>query len=258
MKDIQKIDWAMLAEPGFDLRAFYAPANGAEPAMSRVVGTCFAFPGDRLEDDAAETGVSWHVRLLQKAIAGLLDEASKKPALVCYALQSGMVRLFFCCLQKRYPGKFHDAMKGAPGFLESGQDGFPVAQARPLAYWEPPGTAIALWPTGLEGETDEPRVVDTGNAAAYFSYPESDHDSGVPVDEAGPEYVRVPQAEQDEFIRNGRNYRYLNRWVDLRGSPKRKHSKGPARKSGMVDGDDISAEEADMVLSAWLHGMGNS
>ena len=77
-----------------------------------------------------------------------------------------------------------------------------------------------MWPLGLQGEADSPRVVDTGNAMSYFSYPESDHDRGIPDDEAGPEYVRVPQAEHAEFKLGKTVYRYLNRWaaveMDLR------------------------------------------
>ncbi len=35
----------------------------------------------------------------------------------------------------------------------------------------------------------------------------------LPVDEAGPEYIRVPQSEHAEFTRGNNVYRYLNRWA---------------------------------------------
>lgn len=54
--------------------------------------------------------------------------------------------------------------------------------------------------------------MDTGNAMAYFSYPESEHDQGIPVDDAGPEYIRVPLEEHAEFKFGNSVYRYLNRW----------------------------------------------
>jgi len=79
---------------------------------------------------------------------------------------------------------------------------------------------VALWPRGLRGETDGARVVDTGNGMSYFSYPESEYDRGVPVDEAGPEYIRVPHEDHAKFNSGKNVYRYVNRWaagkMDLR------------------------------------------
>jgi hypothetical protein len=97
--------------------------------------------------------------------------------------------------------------------MESGRDPVPAQHLRPLVYWEPPCTMVALWPLGLDEQEDGPRVVDTGNLVAYFSYPESDHKGGIPIDAAGPDYVRVPQEEHGVFELRGRQYRYLNRWA---------------------------------------------
>jgi hypothetical protein len=71
---------------------------------------------------------------------------------------------------------------------------------------------MALWPVGFYGETDVVRVIDSGQLIRWHSYPESDHDQSVPVDQAGPDYTRVPTDEHGSFIRNDRRYRYVNRW----------------------------------------------
>lgn len=178
-----------------------------------VIGTCFALYSQRVEDEARKCGVAWHVWLLRLAIVSLWAQSSKKEAYVCYVRHNGVIRLFVCSrLLQSAPGFFKTIHK-TPVFMERGRDPFPPALVRPLAYWEPPQNAIALWPTGLRGQTEGARVVDTGAMIGYSSYPESDHDRGVPVDEAGPEYVRVPQQEPAEFEWRGKTYRYLNRWA---------------------------------------------
>jgi hypothetical protein len=75
---------------------------------------------------------------------------------------------------------------------------------------------FVLWPMFDEGiEYEEPRVVDTGNLMAYFSYPEADHQEGVPVDLAGPDYIRVPNKAEEEFEYGKSTYRFLNRWFRI-------------------------------------------
>lgn len=44
-------------------------------------------------------------------------------------------------------------------------------------------------------------------------YPESGHDRGIPVDQAGPEHIRVPPEEQAEFKLGKDVCRYRNRWA---------------------------------------------
>jgi len=216
---IQKLRLSEVAEAGLDFGGVTAGTRTGTPPL-RAIGECFAFHSEPLAELASREGSSWHEWFLRRALIGLWSESSQRQAFVCYTLHPGIVRVFFCRRQKRYPVKFAKIVSASHAYIERGQDGFPPQLARPLAFWESPNTAVALWPAGLRGETDGARVVDTGNAMAYFSYPESDHDAGIPVDEAGPEYIRVPQRGHAEFEWEGRVYRYLNRWaaveMDLR------------------------------------------
>src|SRR5262249_16866937 len=99
--------------------------------------------------------------------------------------------------------KFCKLVTNTNAYMESGTDIVPTRHMRPLAYWEPPCTMVALWPTGTRGEVGDRRVVDTGNLMVYCSYPESRHLGGVSVEEAGPDYVRVPQEEHSIFALGG-------------------------------------------------------
>lgn len=209
-----------VAEAGMDLSRIRTgmESNGVPPV--NAIGRCFAFDYQRLGEAAQGEGLSWHLWLLRRTIRGLWEEHSRNNAYVCYTLHPTMTRLFFCSRQKRHPEQFFKVITATPAYIESGRDAFPPMEARSLAYWEPPCTMVALWPRGLEGETEGARVVDAGNAVDYFSYPESQHAETIPVDEAGPDYVRVPQDEHAEFTAGDRVYRYLNPWdagkMDLR------------------------------------------
>jgi hypothetical protein len=208
----QEIRLSQVAEGGVNLNeALSATTGGMPPVLA--VGQCYAIEMSPLVENARKAEISWHAWLLHVAIVGLWSENSKKPAYVCYTLHSQVVRLFLCCHQKRYANHFYNVIEQTPGYMECGRDGFPPARARPLAYWDPPCTAVALWPSGTTGATDGARVVDTGNAMAYFSYPETDHAESIPVDKAGPDYLRVPAEEHAEFRWDRRTYRYLNRWA---------------------------------------------
>jgi hypothetical protein len=217
---IQNFRMSEVAEAGMDMGGFAASTERTFTPAVQAIGECFAFNNQPLDEEARREGVSWHVWLLRRAIIGLWQERSRNKVYVCYTLHPGMVCVYFCSHLKRYPEKFHKIISATNAYIESGRDGFPVGYARSLAYWEAPCTAVALWPRGLRGETDGARVVDTGNAMSYFSYPESEHDAGISVDKAGPEYVRVPQQELTEFDSGGTNYHCLNRWaageMDLR------------------------------------------
>ena len=209
---IQNYRLSEVAEAGMGMGGFAtSTARTFAPAVL-AIGECFAFHSQPLEEEAQRDGVSWHVWLLRRALVALWEEPCRKKVFVGYTLHSRVVRVFFCSPQKRWPGKFHKIISATPAYMESGRDSFPPGAVRALAYWEAPCTAVALWPRGLGGETAGARVVDTGNAMSFFSYPESDHNAGIPVDEAGPEYVRVPQEEHAEFTFSGSVYRYLNRW----------------------------------------------
>ena len=217
---IQSFRLSEVAEAGMDLGGFDTDAERTGTPAVRAIGECFAFNNQPLDEEASREGVSWHVWLLRRAVIGLWEERSRYNVYVCYTLHPGATRVFFCSHQERYPDKFCEVISATPAYIESGRDGFPVGYARSLAYWEAPCTAVALWPRGLRGEIEGARVVDTGNAMSYFSYPESEHARGIPVDEAGPEYIRVPQEEHAEFKFGNNVYRYLNRWaageMDLR------------------------------------------
>jgi hypothetical protein len=58
---------------------------------------------------------------------------------------------------------------------------------------------MALWPTGMYGEIDGGRVIDSGQLISWHSYPESDHAHSVPIDEAGPDYTGVPTDEHGKL-----------------------------------------------------------
>jgi hypothetical protein len=217
---IQNFRMSEVAEAGMDMGGFAASTERTFTPAVRVIGECFAFTSDALAAEAQGCGLAWHEWLLRRSVMGLWEERSRNKVYVCYTLHTGMVRVYFCSHQKRYPEKFHKIISATNAYIESGRDGFPMGYARSLAYWEAPCTAVALWPRGLGGETDGARVVDTGNAMSYFSYPESEHDAGISVDKAGPEYVRVPQQELTEFDSGGTSYHCMNRWaageMDLR------------------------------------------
>jgi hypothetical protein len=195
---IQNYRMTEVAEAGMDWAGAAAVVSSGAPAV-QAIGECFAFHSDPLAVEARGCGLSWHEWLLRRSVMGLWQERSRNKVYVCYTLHPNMIRVFFCSHQKRHPEKFY---------------------ARSLAYWEAPCTAVALWPRGLRSETEGARVVDTGNALSYFSYPESEHDGGTPVDKAGPEYVRVPQQELTGFSSGSTSYHCLNRWdageMDLR------------------------------------------
>jgi len=203
-----------------DLDGFGAATERTGTLPMRVLGECVAFDNPQLDEKARRDGIGWHLWLLRRVVVGLWQERSRNKAYVCFTLHPGVTCVFFCSRQKRHPERFYDVMSATTAYMETGRDGFPPGQARSLAYWEPPCTAVALWPRGLRGETDGARVVDTGNAMSYFSYPDSDHSRGISVHKAGPDYVRVPQEEHAEFEFDSNVYRYLNRWaageMDLR------------------------------------------
>jgi len=177
---------------------------------AQYIGKCFAFDEGRVSIEADQVGQCVHAHLLCQTIIGLWKEQCTEKVFVCYLLHPGMVRLFFCSQRKKYPAKFHTVLTQCAGYLECGQDAFALESIRPLAFWEPPCTSVALWPTGYYGETDGQRIVDTGNLLAYFSFEE---ESG--CEEMEPEYIRIPTSEHSEFLLGKETYRYLNRWIRI-------------------------------------------
>jgi len=183
-----------------------------------IIGQAYAFSYQELCTVAMRHNLPWHQDLLQNVIRGLWHQHNGRPIYVGYDMTSGMIRVLASCRGQQTFSKFDAVMMTHPAYVEQGQAILGISKLRHVAYWDPPCTAIALWPTGLQGETDEPRVVDAANMAAFFSYPESDHDLGVPVDIAGPDYARVPVVEECFFTAGGKNIQYRNRWVPVTDS----------------------------------------
>lgn len=205
---IQRISLQQVAEIGISGHT-WTPA---------IYGTCLAFHSDPLQELATQAGQSVQVWLQQRVIAGLWEDHPKQSALAFY-VPGQILRLFICMKRDKYLKKVFEAVGTCPAYIESGHDCFPLKYGRsirPLVYWEPPCTMVALWPRGAEGEVwEEPAVVDTGNLMHYFSYPEADHEQSVPVDVAGLEYVRVPQREDESFRWEGTEYRVVHRFYVL-------------------------------------------
>ena len=106
----------------------------------------------------------------------------------------------------------HYLLAGLPGYMECGRDAVQVARFRPVAYWQPPSTLVALWPLPRDSRSG-PYVLDAGNLIDFRSYPESDHEKGIAFDLAGPDYVRVPIEARSRMDPEG--IEYINRWADI-------------------------------------------
>lgn len=191
------------------------PAAAATTPPAQAIGECFAFEYEQFTNAAANAALPWHSLLLRLAVVGLWNEHPGRPAFCCYTVHPGMLRLFLASRQHRNWNKFHHTMASPDAYVESGRDTFPHAAARPLAYWEPPSTMVALWPAGLSADTEGPRVIDAGNLVAWFSYPAADHPRSSKLDEPGGDYLRVPQDELGHFSSHGATYHYFNRWADI-------------------------------------------
>src|SRR6266566_1185668 len=133
---VQHFRLSELAEAGFNLDPLPGDIDESGTPAPMAIAQCFAFRFDALLDQAASEGLPWHIWLLRRAIAGLLEEHFKKKAAICYTLHPGIVRLFLCTKQKRFPARFHALVSLLPAYMESAQDSFPPSRARWLAYWE--------------------------------------------------------------------------------------------------------------------------
>lgn len=183
-----------------------------ERADPKLTGRCYAYACDALASEYKQMGTTCHLWLLQHAIAALWEEHSRQKIFVCYEALSSAMRLFICSMRSVSLGKIQPILSQPSAYIETGQDYIPFSRIRPLVYWEPPTSMMALWPTGMNGETDGERVIDSGRLISWHSYPESDHAHSISVDDAGPDYTRVPTDEHGSFTLNDRLYRYVNRW----------------------------------------------
>jgi hypothetical protein len=215
-----------VARRGFPL--FTGRAEGSPPG---VVGECFAYDYTKLVDTALQQGIPWHQWLLGQTIAGLVYERSPEPVFAFYEMPRGLVRLFLCRKQERPFRRASRLLIGHPPFIECGRDLARFELIRPLAYWEPPATAVVLWPLPADTRSG-PYVVDAGNMVAFFSYPEADHAESISVDAAGPDYIRVPAQEWSVLVVAGSEYRCLNRWAIVEDAvePDDRRPSGPASR----------------------------
>lgn len=126
--------------------------GGATP-----VGQAFAFDWAPLLDAAGAMtpdDLSLHEMLLQVSIEGLWQMRTKHPALVGYIPGSDavpVVRLFLMSRRDLPFGNFTTVVSKCPGYIETGRDFIRTDRIVPLAYWEYPCSAYALWSASLEG-----------------------------------------------------------------------------------------------------------
>jgi len=121
------------------------------------VGQLFAFHSAPLLEAAnAWTGsdLCLHEYVLRMAIEGLWQMRTKYTALVGYIPDSEstpIIRLFLMGRRDLPFGRFTAAVSKYPGYMESGRGYIDVSETVPLAYWEYPCSAYAIWPNSPEG-----------------------------------------------------------------------------------------------------------
>lgn len=224
--EIQDLCLSELIEKTPSISSFLEGSEDAElPADEgdSFCGPCFAFDAQRLTSTARERGLPWHLGLLRTVVTGFWAEKIRRPLFVCYEIGGGLLRVFVC--DKSQWGKDSEKLAHAlmmmPSFIEYGRETFSLESVRPLALWTPPGPPIALWPRGDQGEIDGERVVDTGNAYDYFSYPQAQHPPDSSLDKPGSDWLTVPTEPQTRFNWNGGIYHHVNRWFSFQPQPLR-------------------------------------
>lgn len=55
-------------------------------------------------------------------------------------------------------------------------------------------------------------VAHLGTSMINLLGPEVDRNETIPVEQAGPDYVRVPTTEHEEVTMYGKTYTFMNRW----------------------------------------------
>jgi hypothetical protein len=122
------------------------------------VGQIFAFHSAAPLLDAAKAltsdELSLHELLLQMAIEGLWQMRTKHPALVGYIPDSEkvpVIRLYLMGRRELPFGNFTAVVSKYPGYMESGRGFIRGNRNVPLAYWEYPCSAFAIWSPAPEG-----------------------------------------------------------------------------------------------------------
>ena len=185
-------------------------ALSSEQPPLRVTGYAYAFRLAPFLKSSTDGGLGWHMHLLQRTILGLHTQRSRQPLVVGYQLLAQLIRVVVCARRTTTWPKFSRLMSALPGYLEAGYDS--VTDLRYIACWLPPDQAVALWSTGLAGETNGRRVLDTGNLLGYFSA-EVEADRLPALD---PRDDVVVPTERDILLHwHQHTYAYQNRWLVL-------------------------------------------
>jgi hypothetical protein len=186
---IQSYRLSEIVEPGMNLGGFAPSTDHFFPPAVRAMGQCFAFDCEALALAAQESvGLGWRDWMLRRATVGLWEENSQSKVYVGYTLHPKMVRVFYSSRQEFYPEKFSDIITATPAYIESGRDGFAVGHVRSLAYWEPTGPVVALWPQELE-QFDGAKIPDTelvafnhGNCCYHYVNRQDGGEMELPLD----------------------------------------------------------------------------
>ncbi len=121
------------------------------------VGQVFAFHLAPLLEAAGATSpddLNLHELLVQISIEGLWQMRTKHTVLVGYIPGSEavpVVRLYLMSRRELPFGNFTAAVSKCPGYMESGRDFIRGNRTVPLAYWEYPCSAYALWSASPQG-----------------------------------------------------------------------------------------------------------
>jgi hypothetical protein len=121
------------------------------------VAQVFAFHLFQLMDAAGAMSpddLSLHEFLMELSIEGLWQMRAKQRVFVGYipgTEKVPVVRLFLMARREPPFGNFMLAASKRPGYIETGRDFIRGGQTEPLAYWEYPCSAYALWTPSLEG-----------------------------------------------------------------------------------------------------------
>jgi len=198
-----RIELDQIAQVGVSLFA----AAGEAPLV--ISGECYAYELDRLSVNQHQP---WHWTLMRAALMALAALRAKMPVLAAYELRAGLVRFFLCANDLRMKSSTHALLASVPGYVECGYDALPLGHMRPVAYWAPPATLAALWPLPLDARPG-PYAIHAGNLLQFRSYPEADHDEGLALDLAGPDYLRLPIHAEGRLDPEGVSY--VNRWAEL-------------------------------------------